>query len=115
ARIAKSFTAWDLAMYAGVSLDYARGYATWLVSKGLLEKAGTAKSGQRQLFRCIENPPRETPRWRTKTTEKDAGWMDALDGAWALARALLERDLPAAIAAAEAAQRKIGCIGGNGK
>lgn len=99
ARIAKNFTAWDLAMYAGVSLEYARGYAAWLVSKGLLEKAGSAKGNQRQAFRCIENPPMQTPRWRVKTAEKDFGWMEALDGAWALARAILERDLPAARAA----------------
>ncbi len=93
ARIAKNFTAWDLAMYAGVSLEYARGYANWLVSKRLLEKLEAPKGNERQAFRCIENPPRETPRWRTKIAEKDAGWMEALDGAWSLARAIIARDI----------------------
>lgn len=90
-KIAKSFTAWDIAMYAGTTLDYAKKYIYSLVKRGYVEKYG--RKGQKAVYRITAAAPRSTPKLRKSAGQRALQAKDLENMGWELLRALKKSDM----------------------
>lgn len=85
-RIAKNFTAWEIALYSGANLDHVREYLRFLQRKGLIKPEG--RQGMKAIYRCQENPQTETPVMRSLSNRKAVRLEDLQEIGWSLMRAL---------------------------
>jgi len=89
-RIAKSFTSWDIALYAGANLDYVREYMRFIQGQGLIKADG--KRGPKTLYRCAAEPPTDTPVMRSVSNRR-AVWHENLENlGWQMMRSLMGGD-----------------------
>ncbi len=86
-RIAKTFTAWDVALLSGASLDYIHGYIRSLKKGDLLEKVGLDHK-QREVLRIKGKPSKEAPRAWEATARKEVPIQEAIVLGWEMMRAL---------------------------
>jgi hypothetical protein len=89
-RISKTFTAWDIAMYSGASLDYVKDYVKFLKGRGLIQISG--KHRQRPVYR-IKDESAATPLMRTAAAGKELKHQDIIDLGWDLMRTLRDNDI----------------------
>ena len=93
-RICKTFTAWDIAMYSGASLDYVKDYLKFTRNAGLIHIMG--KRGQRSVYRITEGTASETPVMRSSASVKEVRRQDLIDLGWKLMLALRDNDMATA-------------------
>lgn len=91
-RIANTFTCWDIAMYAGLKLDWVQEYVAYLRNQGLIIDIG--KKGNRRHYKIKENASPETPLRNPadRITEVDRIKEHLLDLAGGLLRAIRDDD-----------------------
>jgi len=90
-RHGKTFTVWDIALYAGASIEYVRDYVKFLLGKGLIRVAG--KKGQRPVYAIKEEAAATTPVMRSASSKKEMARQKIIDLGWELMRALRDGDI----------------------
>ncbi len=105
-RIAKTFTAWDVALLSGASLDYVHGYIRSLKRGGLLKKVGQDPK-QREILKIEGKPPKEAPRAWEATSRKEAPIQEAIALGWEMMRALRQGNKDKAM---DACVKILGCL-----
>jgi hypothetical protein len=91
ARLAKSFTVWDIALYSHATLDYTKKYVTFLKRQGHVTQVG--KKGQRVIYQCTATAKTETPICRKgKKVLTEVKRQDLLDLGLDMVRAIKDGD-----------------------
>lgn len=95
-RLSKVFSAWDIAMYSGASLDYCHRYIRHLARKGILVKFGR-NDKQRFTYRIADGHDSTTaPAFNSSATRRERNIQEAIESGWHLMRALRAGDTAAA-------------------
>jgi len=90
-RHGKTFTVWDIAMFAGASIEYVRDYVKFILGKGLIRQTG--KKGQRPVYSIKEGSPATTPVMRSTSAKTETNRRQIIDLGWDLMRALRDGDM----------------------
>ena len=90
-RHSKRFTVWDIALFAGASIEYVRDYVKFIMGKGLIRQVG--KQGQRPVYVINEETSAVTPVMRSASSKKETARQQIIDLGWELMRALRDGDM----------------------